>query len=137
MNLDNSYKLALWLNADILERLYVDKIAIISDIHGNMQALETVLDDIRGRGIDLIYCLGDLAGKGPDGEQAIDSCREVSQVVLRGNWDTMLAEKYSTSIAWWIDHLGQERRRYLHNLSNVYDFVMSGKRVRAIYRGRK
>ena len=44
----------------------LDRIAIISDIHGNLPALEAVLADIAARGINRIYGLGDLAGKGPD-----------------------------------------------------------------------
>ena len=39
------------------------KIAIISDIHGNLEALKVVLDDIKSRGIDKIYCLGDIIAK--------------------------------------------------------------------------
>ena len=41
------------------------KIAVISCIHGNMEALETVYDDIRSKNIDDIACLGDLVGDGP------------------------------------------------------------------------
>ena len=44
----------------------MDQIAIFADIHSNLPALETVLADIRQRGIETIYCLGDLIGKGPD-----------------------------------------------------------------------
>ena len=40
------------------------KIAIISDIHGNLEALETVLSDIKKRNIDRIICLGDILAKG-------------------------------------------------------------------------
>lgn len=108
----------------------MDKVAIISDIHGNMQAFETVLDDIQRRGIDLIYCLGDLAGKGPDGDLTIDLIREKCQVVVRGNWDTMMAESTNPSMAWWHERLGVDQRRYLHKLPNVYDFLISGKRIR-------
>jgi Icc-related predicted phosphoesterase len=43
----------------------MEKIAIISDIHGNITALDTVLKDIKRRGIKRIFCLGDLVGKGP------------------------------------------------------------------------
>ncbi len=43
--------------------IYMDKIAVISDIHGNIQALESVLNDIKLRGIERIICLGDLVGK--------------------------------------------------------------------------
>lgn len=42
----------------------MDKIAIISDIHGNLEALNVVLSDIKKRGINTIYCLGDIVGKG-------------------------------------------------------------------------
>ena len=59
----------------------MDKIAVISDIHGNMPALETVLDDIRQRGIEQIFCLGDLAGKGPLSAEAVDTIREVCDIV--------------------------------------------------------
>ncbi len=40
----------------------MDRIAIISDIHGNLPAMEAVIKDIGSRGIDRIICLGDLAG---------------------------------------------------------------------------
>ena len=111
----------------------LDKIAIISDIHGNMAALEAVLADIRLRGIDLIYNLGDLVGKGPHSDQVVDLCREVCQVTVRGNWDEMLAKHYEEAwpaTAWYQAQLGPERRAYLRDLPNAYDFWLSGKRVR-------
>ncbi len=40
------------------------KFAIVSDIHANLEALTTVLHDIEKRGIDTIYCLGDVVGYG-------------------------------------------------------------------------
>ena len=39
--------------------------ALISDIHGNLEALEVVLDDIKKQGIEEIFCLGDIIGYGP------------------------------------------------------------------------
>ncbi|MCA9041391.1 MAG: metallophosphoesterase, partial [Planctomycetaceae bacterium] len=39
--------------------------AIISDIHGNLEALQAVLEDIKSRSIEEIYCLGDIVGYGP------------------------------------------------------------------------
>ena len=41
-------------------------IAILSDIHGNLEALEAVLADIESKGISTTYCLGDVVGYGPD-----------------------------------------------------------------------
>ncbi len=52
----------------------MDRIAIISDLHGNLPALEATLADIRQREIGRILCLGDLVGKGPHSEVAVDRC---------------------------------------------------------------
>ena len=62
------------------------KRAIISDIHGNLTALEAVLDDIREQGIEQIYCLGDVVGYGPNPLDCIDRMMEVDLCVL-GNHD--------------------------------------------------
>lgn len=107
----------------------MDKIAIISDVHGNIPALETVLTDIRQRGIDLIYNLGDLVGKGPCSDIAIDRCREVCQVVVKGNWDDFVSEGKDIG-AWYAEQIGKDRLTYLRDLPNVYDFWLSGQRIR-------
>lgn len=60
--------------------------AIISDIHGNLEALEAVLADIDKQGIKEIYCLGDIVGYGPNPRECIDrvlSCK----MCLLGNHD--------------------------------------------------
>ena len=44
----------------------MDKIAIISDIHGNLEALKAVFNDIENRGIKRIFCLGDIVMAGPE-----------------------------------------------------------------------
>lgn len=60
--------------------------AIISDIHGNLEAFRAVLDDIATQAVDEIYCLGDLIGYGPDPGPCIDLCRDF-QLCLLGNHD--------------------------------------------------
>jgi predicted phosphodiesterase len=47
------------------------KIAVISDIHGNMEALEEVFDDIEKSRVDRVVCMGDLVGYGPDPEAVV------------------------------------------------------------------
>ena len=54
----------------------LDRIALISDVHGNLTALEAVLADIDARGITRIFNLGDYVGKGPRGREVVDLCRE-------------------------------------------------------------
>jgi len=60
--------------------------AILSDIHGNLEALTAVLEDIRQVGVDEIYCLGDIVGYGPNPCECVDIVREFQLVVL-GNHD--------------------------------------------------
>ncbi|MCP4095810.1 MAG: metallophosphoesterase family protein [Mariniblastus sp.] len=62
------------------------KRAIISDIHGNFEALTAVLADIETQGISEIYCLGDVIGYGPNPRECIDRCREFALTLL-GNHD--------------------------------------------------
>ena len=61
--------------------------AIISDIHGNLEALEAVLADIKGLGIDDIYCLGDVVGYGPNPRECVDLVMSSCKVCLLGNHD--------------------------------------------------
>jgi diadenosine tetraphosphatase ApaH/serine/threonine PP2A family protein phosphatase len=61
--------------------------ALMSDIHGNLEALETVLRDIEGQGVDEIYCLGDVIGYGPNPRECIDLVIENCSVTLLGNHD--------------------------------------------------
>ncbi len=111
----------------------MDKIAVISDVHGNMSALETVIEDIRGRGIDLIYNLGDLIGKGARSDLTVDLCRELCQVIVRGNWDDAIHEGDFVGSQWYRAQLGADRLAYLRALPNIYDFWLSGKRVRLFH----
>jgi len=61
--------------------------ALISDIHGNLEALEVVLDDIKAQGISEIFCLGDIIGYGPNPRECIDRVMENCRVTLLGNHD--------------------------------------------------
>lgn len=61
--------------------------AIISDIHGNLEALEAVLADIRGQQISEIYCLGDIIGYGPNPRECIDLVMRNCQITILGNHD--------------------------------------------------
>ncbi|ETT66221.1 metallophosphoesterase family protein [Paenibacillus sp. FSL H8-0457] len=108
--------------------------ALISDIHGNIPALEAVLRDIQRRGIETIYCLGDLIGKGPHGDVAVDMVRTHCQQVIKGNWDDFIGnETDDPSLLWHQHRLGSERLQYLAGLPYVIEFMMSGKWVRLFH----
>ncbi|MBW7456220.1 metallophosphoesterase family protein [Paenibacillus sepulcri] len=112
----------------------MDRIAVISDIHGNIPALDAVVADIHKRGISTIYCLGDLVGKGPSGDKAVDRVREVCTIVVRGNWDENMAKdsEYPT-IIWHQNNLGPGRLDYLRSLPMILEFEMSGRHIRLFH----
>ena len=61
--------------------------ALISDIHGNLEAATAVLADIREQGITEIYCLGDIIGYGPNPRECIDLVIENCAATILGNHD--------------------------------------------------
>ena len=61
-------------------------VLIVSDIHGNLEALEAVLKDAHGR-YQNIVCLGDLVGYGADPNAIVDWARANTEVTVRGNHD--------------------------------------------------
>lgn len=104
--------------------------ALISDIHGNLPALEAVLDDIAQRNnIDATYHLGDLVGYGPWPNEVIARLREERIFGIAGNYDSTTATDYKhcgckyenahqellshSSYEWTIAHLTLEAKSFL------------------------
>jgi len=91
----------------------MDQIAFISDIHGNIDALDAVLQDIDLRGIGVIYCLGDIVGYGASPAECVHSVRERCAGSVIGNHDQLTvegADKYvlSERVAAGIRHAEKE-----------------------------
>lgn len=61
--------------------------ALISDIHGNIEALRAVLADIRQQEVSEIYCLGDIIGYGPNPCECLDEVMRTCQITILGNHD--------------------------------------------------
>ncbi|MGE7688413.1 metallophosphoesterase family protein [Lysinibacillus sp. NPDC097214] len=107
------------------------KIAIISDIHGNKTALEAVLNDIRLRKIERIFCLGDLIGKGPRGSECIELVRKNCELVVRGNWDVFIQSPTDNdNIQWYKDRLTEKDYQYLGSLPYNIDLELNGQLIR-------
>ena len=66
------------------------RLAIISDIHGNLEALRAVARDIDSSDCDRIVCAGDIVGYGPEPEKCIELIRERSSGTIGGNHDYAL-----------------------------------------------
>lgn len=63
------------------------RIAVISDIHSNIQALTKALSIIDERAVDAIYCLGDIVGYGGNPNECVDLIRERTSLCVLGNHD--------------------------------------------------
>jgi putative phosphoesterase len=63
------------------------RIGLISDIHGNLIALESVLSELKREQVDRIICLGDVAALGPQPHEVIERLRELNCPVVMGNTD--------------------------------------------------
>ncbi|MGD9692767.1 MAG: metallophosphoesterase [Phycisphaerales bacterium] len=63
------------------------RIALLSDVHGNLDALRSALEDVSRVGADVVVCLGDVVGYGPEPGECVDLVRESCDVVVRGNHD--------------------------------------------------
>nr|WP_175477304.1 metallophosphoesterase family protein [Ruania alba] len=113
------------------------RVALISDIHGNVTALEAVLADIDARGITTVLNLGDVAGKGPRGSEAVRISRQRCMTTVRGNWDDFLpvsgGPDVPAEIRWWHDELAEADRRWLRTLPLVHDLQLSGRRIRLFH----
>lgn len=62
------------------------RVLIISDIHANLTAFQTVLEDAKGDW-DYVWCLGDVVGYGPDPNESVDLLRSLPHLCLAGNHD--------------------------------------------------
>lgn len=72
--------------------------AILADIHANLSAFEAVLQDAERRGgFEVIWCLGDMVGYGPDPGKCIQLLREQRHVCVAGNHDLAAVGKIDTS----------------------------------------
>ncbi|HEY1351167.1 MAG TPA: metallophosphoesterase family protein [Ktedonobacteraceae bacterium] len=68
------------------------KLALISDIHGNLCAFDAVLQDIRRRNVEQILCLGDIVTCGPQPRETLARLQEVGCPTVLGNTDAWVVE---------------------------------------------
>ena len=124
----------------------MDKIAVISDIHGNLEALKTVLKDIKKRNIKRIFCLGDIIAKGTHPHECIKLIKERCEVVIQGNCDEYFTRDFSLDnnpnnktdlavkrISWNKNMLTDDDVNYLKSLPYCYEFYLSGRLVRMFH----
>jgi len=105
-------------------------IALLSDIHANLEALEACLGHARGRGAERYALLGDFVGYGADAGgvvAVVERCASEGAIVLKGNHDQAIEKPTSwfndtarASLAWARETLSPEQKRFLAGLPLVH-----------------
>ncbi len=125
------------------------RIATISDIHGNLHALQTVLADVDRQNIDQLFCLGDLVGYGPHPNEVIELLRQRHVPTVMGNYDDgvgfdkdecgcayaehEMRRLGDLSLAWSKEHVTAENKKYLQGLLSHMRFEVHGHRVLLVH----
>ena len=125
-------------------------IAILADIHGNLEALDAVLAEIKGYQFDQILCAGDLVGYGPRPNEVIARIRETGIQTVMGNYDEAVGfllpacgchidnprqkELSLHSLKWSTEHTTTERNReWLRQLPESLQIEVGGKTIQLIH----
>lgn len=110
------------------------RLALISDIHGNLPAFQAVLDRIDQEGVDATVCLGDTVGYGPYPSECIDVMMDRGIPSVLGNHDacmvgklnfTFFGEPNRSLLRWTRDHLRPDQIAWLEGLPMVIEHPAS------------
>jgi diadenosine tetraphosphatase ApaH/serine/threonine PP2A family protein phosphatase len=101
------------------------RIALLSDVHGNLPAFQAVLADVDSTGVEEIWCLGDLVGYGAEPDACVELARSRCDLCLAGNHDLVVTGEidiadFSSSAAaaaqWTQEHIGASALEFLKSL---------------------
>ena len=101
------------------------KYAIIADIHGNLEAFQVVLDDIRAQNATHIVCLGDVVGYNANPKECLQIVRDMNIPVVKGNHDEYCSSNEhlegfnphaADAVHWTRDQLTDEDKKWLREL---------------------
>ena len=112
---------------------------VISDIHANLTAFETVLEDAGtlGKDYDFVWCLGDIVGYGPDPNECVDLLRSMPHLCLAGNHDWAALGRLDIrtfnadarkAVTWTRETLTEDNLAYLEALPTTFvlgDFTLA------------
>jgi predicted phosphodiesterase len=101
------------------------KYAIIADIHGNLEAFQTVLADIQSQNVTQVVCLGDIVGYNANPKECLKIVREMNIPVVKGNHDEYCSiddalegfnPHAAEAVIWTRNQLSAEERKWLRDL---------------------
>ncbi len=122
------------------------KLAFISDIHGNANALDAVLVDIKERNVDQVYVLGDICYRGPEPQRSLNLVRSLTTEVIKGNADEWVVRGVNQSEVpdraldmmnkerdWICSQLNEESIEYLRSLPTELTIEQNGFKIHAFH----
>jgi predicted phosphodiesterase len=101
------------------------KYAIIADIHGNLEAFQTVLEDIKSQNVNQIVCLGDVVGYNANPKECLQIVRDLNIPCVKGNHDEYCSSEdalegfnphAAEAVHWTRNQLSTEDRQWLRDL---------------------
>jgi putative phosphoesterase len=126
-----------------------DRVAVITDIHGNLAALEASLDAIAARGVERVYCGGDLVGYGPHPNEVCRLIEERAFPTIYGNYDYAIArdledcgcayvdphdrELGQRSVDWTLANTDAGAKAFMRDLPFDLRFELGDQRVRLVH----
>lgn len=116
------------------------RLALISDIHGNLCALDAVLDELKKNSIESVVCLGDVAATGPQPRETLQRLKTSNVRVVMGNKDQLLLgeieprksvqdeemQKISEIDLWCASQLTSEDKEFMKSFSKTVSVYLSG-----------
>lgn len=111
------------------------RIALISDIHSNLEALNAVIDELNKIGYDELICLGDIIGYGPEPEACLNIVFEKANVIIKGNHEQALIQpelfinfnQYAKdTLLWTLENISEKsakRISYLKTKHSIEDIL--------------
>lgn len=121
------------------------KIAVLSDIHGNIVALEEALKDAKEQNVDEYIVLGDIITDLPFTDEVIDIVKELTPYVIKGNRESYLLtyeqtkedDKWKTlqskSVCCYLKYTRQDNIEYMRNLPKNLVLEFEGIKIRAVH----
>jgi putative phosphoesterase len=116
------------------------RVAVISDIHANLPALEAVLADIERQAVAQVFCAGDLVGQGPHPNQVVSRVRKAGIPSILGNQEIELRTLAGRArpdpkrhMLWTIAVLKRKNREYLLGLPADREVEVGGARVLIVH----
>jgi predicted phosphodiesterase len=104
------------------------KYGIFGDIHGNLEALQAVVEQLKNQGVEKFICVGDIVGYGANPVECVDLVRELNSTVVAGNHDFATIEKLNIdffnsyareAVVWTRKQITQEHTDFLAGLNLV------------------